>query len=806
MAQEYRYQLHDPRDDARYIFHRASEATRKADELGATQFQYTPRENEFVQVAKFEETWSAYESERDASGEKRTPIEGQSLDDIQAAEDRQAASDIAARAVDSRDQDEAAAKARAEQDAAALRRIDNERTREAAVAQIATAAQASETYKAAFERSPGGSAALATAAQPARSDVVYDVFDPGTGHTQTFVTAREAGEAFYQADRTSRPLVTESVENGQVRVMADTKRYERGDNPEHAQYVKTLPADKEAADKAFVGGYLDAMESDLNKKLAGLDWQEAQQRAGNQDSPPDVGAQTTDDLEQLAKHRPERVVAMWQEHAPADAPKPYFADERYHQERAALRQTSEALEADQRAREAASRRVAGQDEESPPMRQMELAEAEYEAEQASKGRAGQAAEVPAVEQAADKQSEAAPKAADAEAATETKKEPGPEAERGVPMQTIPGARMVYNDQAGQAGAEIHHADGQVTSFGGREAIDEYARENKLSVQERETLRTLDMRADEARRDPNEAVRFDDQSKALLAARRAADREAVQAQLEANAVEQGRVNERASKRAAPVQDGGDNEVQSDEMFHTAESDRKPLAPQDAMPPDLDKHFLKVGARDYHFSKNPDTLAFSDRGNKLETKSNSAFVADTMVKIAQARGWDEIKVTGSEAFKREVWLEAASKGMTVKGYQPTDVDRARLEAITKRQAFRGRETQNQVEQIQEKLHEKPKTREQLMAESFRKDKPEEAVKKYPELAGAYAGVEAQRRRVHAEHLTADQTKSALDRINRNAANSIEKGKIPQVKVEVREQVEVTETKEVRTHHHQHRDIER
>ena len=596
MAQEYRYQLHDARDDARYVFHRASEATRKADELGATQFQYTPRENEFVQIAKFGETWSAYHSERDATGERRTPLEGQSLDDIQAAEDRQAAGDIASRAAASGEQSQADASERARLDAAALRRIEDERIRDAARAQVTAAAAASEAYKAQLERSPGG--------------------------------------------------------------------------------------------------------------------------------------------------------------------------------------------------------------------EMELTGVEHEAQPAEKGRAGQTANTPPPEQTADADTEA--KAKEAAAAKQAESDTTPEREtepaRGVPMQTITGARMVYNDQPGQAGAEIHHADGQVTSFGGREAIDDYAKEHKLSAQERDTLRSLDTRADEARRDPNEAARFDEQSKAVLAARRAADREAVQAQLDANAIEQARVNEQADRRPAPVKDGGDNEVQSDEMFHTAETDREPLAPQDAMPPDLDKHFLKVGARDYHFSKNPETLAFSDRGNKLETKSNSAFVADTMVKIAQARGWDEIKVTGSESFKREVWLKAASKGMTVKGYEPTDVDRARLEAITKQQALRGRETQNQVGQIQEKLHEKPKTREQLMAESFRKDKPDVAVKKYPELAGAYAGIEAQRRRVHAEHLTADQTKSALDRINRNAANSIEGGKIPQVKVEVREQVEVTETKEVRTNHHQRRDIER
>lgn len=76
-----------------------------------------------------------------------------------------------------------------------------------------------------------------------------------------------------------------------------------------------------------------------------------------------------------------------------------------------------------------------------------------------------------------------------------------------------------------------------------------------------------------------------------------------------------------------------------------------------------------------------LAFEDKGNKLETKSNNENIAESMVRIAEARGWDEIKVSGTETFRKEVWLEAASRGMQVKGYNPSEQDKVELAKRTR-----------------------------------------------------------------------------------------------------------------------------
>lgn len=71
----------------------------------------------------------------------------------------------------------------------------------------------------------------------------------------------------------------------------------------------------------------------------------------------------------------------------------------------------------------------------------------------------------------------------------------PDAELGTPMKSIPGAVMVYNDQPGMRGADILMPDNSRISFGSKEAIDRFAEENKLVVEDVAVLKALDSRAD-----------------------------------------------------------------------------------------------------------------------------------------------------------------------------------------------------------------------------------------------------------------------------------------------------------------------
>ena len=121
----------------------------------------------------------------------------------------------------------------------------------------------------------------------------------------------------------------------------------------------------------------------------------------------------------------------------------------------------------------------------------------------------------------------------------------------------------------------------------------------------------------------------------------------------------------------------NTVESDEIFTASQADIKPLVPQD-----IEKRYLRVGGTFYH-PKNTDLVAFEDKGNKLETRSNSEQIAESMVRIAEARGWDEIKVSGSDAFRREAWLEAAARGMHVNGYTPSEPPCVRIDVASRKE---------------------------------------------------------------------------------------------------------------------------
>ncbi len=239
--------------------------------------------------------------------------------------------------------------------------------------------------------------------------------------------------------------------------------------------------------------------------------------------------------------------------------------------------------------------------------------------------------------------------------------------------------------------------------------------------------------------------------------------------------------------------GDNKVESDEIFTATQTEVKP-----AVPPDVEKQYLHVGNKFYH-PKNTDLVAFEDKGNKLETKSNSEAIAESMVRIAEARGWDEIKVSGSETFRKEVWLEAASRGMHVKGYSPSEQDKAELakrmsqteaNKVEKGDApFRARETdaaKDTKAQPQQPEPPKPESPNKRMAESFAKDSPEEAAKKHPELAGAAAAVASMEKKAEADGLNAQQRAIVMARVRQNVVNSIERGHIPEVKV--KEEMEV------------------
>ena len=99
----------------------------------------------------------------------------------------------------------------------------------------------------------------------------------------------------------------------------------------------------------------------------------------------------------------------------------------------------------------------------------------------------------------------------------------------------------------------------------------------------------------------------------------------------------------------------------------------------IPADIHQRFVKVG-RKYYF---PDgARAFTDRGKRLTTQSENTEVIRSLIGIAQARGWSDVTITGSERFRREAWFAARLAGLSARGYKPTEFEQERLVRATAR----------------------------------------------------------------------------------------------------------------------------
>ena len=66
-------------------------------------------------------------------------------------------------------------------------------------------------------------------------------------------------------------------------------------------------------------------------------------------------------------------------------------------------------------------------------------------------------------------------------------------------------------------------------------------------------------------------------------------------------------------------------------------------------------------------------FRDEGKRLVTRQAYPDAVADMLKVAQHRGWMQVRVSGDETFRREAWVQGRALGLDVKGYQPRDRDR-------------------------------------------------------------------------------------------------------------------------------------
>jgi Large polyvalent protein-associated domain 7 len=99
----------------------------------------------------------------------------------------------------------------------------------------------------------------------------------------------------------------------------------------------------------------------------------------------------------------------------------------------------------------------------------------------------------------------------------------------------------------------------------------------------------------------------------------------------------------------------------------------LTQADGVPDEIRRRFVQLKNKFYF----PDgARAFTDRGNRLTTPSENTEVIRSLIVIAQARGWSEITVRGTERFRKEAWFAARGAGLHVRGYHSSEFEQGHL----------------------------------------------------------------------------------------------------------------------------------
>lgn len=212
------------------------------------------------------------------------------------------------------------------------------------------------------------------------------------------------------------------------------------------------------------------------------------------------------------------------------------------------------------------------------------------------------------------------------------------------------------------------------------------------------------------------------------------------------------------------------IEKDQLFDPAAGNAKSLIPED-----IQKKYIQDGSK-FYFAGALDKLAFRDTGRSLKTKLDGEAVVDSMIAIAKNRGWSEIKVTGTESFKKDVWQEATKQGIAVRGYTPTKTEVAAME----KQGF-DIPKQGQSHAPEAEI----KTNKEKAAEALKNLSASEAVKRHPELAPYVAAVSAIEKKLATESLSETNKKAIMDRVKQNAVNSYNEGITPKVQLKEKQQ---------------------
>lgn len=117
-----------------------------------------------------------------------------------------------------------------------------------------------------------------------------------------------------------------------------------------------------------------------------------------------------------------------------------------------------------------------------------------------------------------------------------------------------------------------------------------------------------------------------------------------------------------------------QVQPDPAKTAERQDRQPQVDLGhALPESFVGRYVKSGDK-WVEAGNAEHVILVDKGAKLQVpREFDAESVKATVDVAEARGWGSMKVSGHEKFRQAVYLEAASRGIEVKGYNASEAER-------------------------------------------------------------------------------------------------------------------------------------
>jgi hypothetical protein len=151
----------------------------------------------------------------------------------------------------------------------------------------------------------------------------------------------------------------------------------------------------------------------------------------------------------------------------------------------------------------------------------------------------------------------------------------------------------------------------------------------------------------------------------------------------NSIEPGEIRSSAARPRLSTSDGSDMPIRA--ATRAEEKQRRRVTPDTAQSDIVaarhnlytaDKKF-PAAVRVYYSDYQQKSEVMRAKGDLITTKLDDRQTIGAMLDLAQSRGWQSVKLRGTDDFKREAWVQAGVRGMQTDGYKATNTDLQELE---------------------------------------------------------------------------------------------------------------------------------